>query len=536
MSFLRSARIIIFGLLAISAVSFGLKLSAQKGGLTPPPKPGSPKPTPTVTAATAPEGSPFVVGEHLSFNVSWSNFPTAARLEMEVAQRGQFYGQDSYQIKTKVETSGQVRSLFGEIDNQYTSYVSSNNAVPHRVVNSIRQGQKQLEETVIFDQSKQQALFPDESTVPIAAGTYDLPSLLYGLRLRALPESGKQRLYALYGKEVIEFEAVVKNRERVTTQAGTYNTVCVKFYPQRNLSKYRAYIWFTDDEQRLPVMIRAKVSFGELRAELTSVTISTRTTAPLAKLDPRTDESGRTLPLGTGDTNGTNGKHGGPSGERTLPFVVGERLIYDISWGNFVSVGRASFEVRQQGMLGNNRVFEFYGEALSTGAARTLINVNDQLSSFALIDKLTPVRTDLRLREGKRTKQSSAIYDRIKNSATLSNGTQVAIRPGTLDLISLFYTVRATDLKIGSTYNFLFLDANHRLKMVTINVVKQETIGGPMGTRDSLQLDILTPAPNQALLAQVWISNDHRRLPLYLATRTPFGELRFQMTSAANTK
>ncbi len=557
MSFLRTFRRVTFGLLAIAVVSYGLTLYAQQQnpGLTPPPKPVTPQPSLTASPINAPGGAPFVVGERLTYNVSWSNFPTAARIEMEVAGQGQFFGQESYQLRTKVETFGQVRSLFGDIDNQYTSYVSLRNAVPHRMVSSIRQGQKQAEEITVFDQSKQQAIFSDDSTVSIPSGTYDLTSLVYGLRLRPLSEGAKQKFTAVYGKEVIELEAVVKGRERVVSQAGTYSVIQIKFYPQnRKYSKYRGYVYLTDDSQRLPVLIKAKLSFGEVRAELTSATIATRSATPLARLTPR-DEAGNPSPLpgagnpssagpgtapGNGHTlvNGSKPPAGAetPPAPRDVPFVVGERLNYDISWGNFASVGKASFEVRQQGMLGKSRVFEFFGEASSVGAARTLVNVNDQLSSFALVDSLVPVRTDLRLREGKRNKQITANYDWSKRQASLSSGTQTEIRPGTYDLVSLFYAVRAADLKIGSTHNFLFLDANHRLQMVTIKVIKQETIGGPMGARDALQLDVLAPDPAKLLLAQVWISNDARRLPLYLVTRARFGELRFQMTSAVNTK
>lgn len=557
MSFLRTFRRVTFGLLAIAVVSYGLTLYAQQQnpGLTPPPKPVTPQPSPTASPINAPGGAPFVVGERLTYNVSWSNFPTAARIEMEVAGQGQFFGQESYQLRTKVETFGQVRSLFGDIDNQYTSYVSLRNAVPHRMVSSIRQGQKQAEEVTVFDQSKQQAIFSDDSTVSIPSGTYDLTSLVYGLRLRPLPEGSKHKFTAVYGKEVIELEAVVKGRERVVSQTGTYSAVQIKFYPQnRKYSKYRGYLYLTDDSQRLPVLIKAKLSFGEVRAELTSVTIATRSATPLTRLTPR-DEAGNPSPLpGAGNPSSTgpgtepgnghtlpNGNKPPASAEapptpRDFPFVVGERLNYDISWGNFASVGKASFEVRQQGMLGKSRVFEFFGEAASVGAARTLVNVNDQLSSFALVDSLVPVRTDLRLREGKRSKQITATYDWSKNQASLSSGTQTEIRPGTYDLISLFYAVRTADLKIGSSRNFLFLDANHRLQMVTIKVIKQETISGPMGARDALQLDVLAPDPARLLLAQVWISNDARRLPLYLVTRARFGELSFQMTSAVNTK
>lgn len=119
---------------------------------------------------------------------------------------------------------------------------------------------------------------------------------------------------------------------------------------------------------------------------------------------------------------------------------------------------------------------------------------------------------------------------------TLSGGGESSIPPGAFDMVSLFYAVRAADLKIGMAREFIFFDANNRPQLLTIKVVKQESIGGPMGTRDALRVDVLAPEPANLLLAQTWISNDAKRLPLYLVTRTRFGELRFQMISAANTK
>lgn len=554
MPFFRTSRKIIFGLLAVAAISYGLTLYAQQQNpkLTPPPKPTSSQPSPAPTSANSNGGSPFVVGERLVYNVSWSSFPSAARIEMEVAGQGQFFGQESYQLRSKVETLGQVRSLFGDVDNQYTSYVNLSNAVPHRIVNAIHQGQRQSEEVTVLDQLKQKAIFSDDSAISISAGTYDLTSLIYALRLRPLADGSKHKFSAIHEREVIQFEAVIKGRERVVAQTGVYNTILVKFYPKGGkYGKYRGYVYLSDDSQRLPVMIRATLPVGEARAELTSVTIATRSATQLAKLAPTPTDEGGSIP-GAGApappnghrlTNGGNSGGGNPKAEnpeptveRNFPFAVGERLNYDIAWGNFSSVGKASFEVRQQGMLGKKRVFEFFGEASSVGAARTLINVNDQVSSLALMDSLVPLRTDLRLREGKRVKQVTATYDWSKNQASLSSGTQTEIRPGAYDMVSLFYAIRASDLKVGTTRDFIFLDANNRLQMVTVKIIKQESIGGPMGTRDALQIDVLAPEPAKLLLAQAWLSNDVRRLPLYLVTRTRFGELRFQMTSAVNTK
>jgi hypothetical protein len=554
MSIAKTTCKVILGSLAFAAIGYGLRLHAQQqnGQLTPPPKANSSQPYP----ANSDGGSPLVVGERLIYNVSWSSFPSAARVEMEVAAQGKFFGRESYQLRSRVETLGQIRSLFGDVDNQYISYVSLSDAVPHRVVSIIHQGQKRSEEVVVFDHLNKKAIFSDDSDVSIQEGTYDLTSVIYGLRLQPLTDGSKYKFTALYEKQLIEVEAEVKGRERVVAQAGAYNAILVRFYPKGKYKTYRGFVYISDDSQRLPVMVKANLPVGEARAELTSVTFASPSETPLAKLDFPSDEGARpfrSIPI-TGASGGvgnevdggkgaslTNGGKPGLDAEsapepKEYPFVVGERLSYDISWGGFPSVGKASFEVRQQGMFNGRRVIEFFGEASSIGAARTLINVNDRVSSLVLTDSLLPIRTDLSLREGKRSKQTTATYDRSKNLMSLSTGSQTEIPPNAYDILSLFYAIRAADLKIGMTRDFAFFDANNRPQRLTIKVIRQESIGGPLGARDALQVDVLAPEPAKSLLAQTWISNDARRLPLYFVTRARFGEIKFQLVNALNTR
>src|SRR5262249_27865276 len=145
MSLAKITRKAILWSLAIAAISYGLRLYAQQqnGRLTPPPQATSSQPSPASENSTG--GSPLGVGGRLGYNIYWSSFTTAARVEMEVAAQGQFYGRESYQLRSRVETLGQVRSLFGDVDNQYTSYVSLSEAVPHRIVSAIHQGQRRSE-------------------------------------------------------------------------------------------------------------------------------------------------------------------------------------------------------------------------------------------------------------------------------------------------------------------------------------------------------------------------------------------------------
>ncbi len=555
--FWRSVRVSIVGLFIICGLGFGLAAQQGGGGLTPPPKPGAPKPTATKAAAPASTGgAPFQIGERLSFNVSWSNFVTAARLELEVADRGAFFGQDGYQLRAKVETMGYVRSIFTDLDNQYTAYVDAKTALPYRAENSIRHGLNQEDISIVFDQLGHTARYPDGSSVTIPPNTYDLASLIYALRLRNLKAGESYKCAVLYDKETIEIEALVKPRERVISQAGSYDAIRVELTTKSkkfNLSKYRVRAWFSDDAQHLPVTITAQLPFGEVRAELSSAVIVAPTKPKIAtRPDPPTETPLFTPKSSNPSTGappippkgkspaetGSEGMRDGeasPEAERNLPFVAGERLNYDASWLNLASVGRMSFEVRQQGRLNNQPVFEFVGEAATLGAARSIISLDDQIICYANANTLIPIRSDLRLREGERNKQTTADYDPSGTKVTLSNGTQVSVQPKTLDLLSLFYAVRAADLKVGSTHVFPFLDANHRQKRVVIKVVKQETILSPMGTQDTVQLDIFSQ-DTQLLIAQAWITNDARRLPVYIVTRTGFGELRLQLTSTVKTK
>ena len=508
----------------ISWLSFAQPQSDIK--LTQPSKPELPK---TIVAAPV-NNSPFQVGEKLSFNVSWANFVTAARLEMEVAGQGAFYGQQGYQLRTKVETLGYVRSLFTVVDNQYTSYIDAKTMLPYRADNATRQGTISDDDTINIDQQRRVASYADKSEIIIPSETFDLPSLVYALRARELVTGTKlQKFTALFGKNLVAIEAQVKQREKVTTQAGNYDAIRVDINAKtKDKTEYKVRIWFSDDSRHLPVLIISKPSFGEVRAELAQVSVKSSNGLNLVSVNNKPSEIasiGR-VPLGVADV--------APSEfENSLPFTVGERLSYDISWLNLGSVGKMNLAVQQRGSLENKIVFEMVGDVLSVGAARSIFNLNDSFKSYTRVDSLEPIKTETIIQEGKRRKQIVAAYH--DNSVKLDNGTHFSVQPKTLDLVSMFYSIRAAQLTIGSSQTFNFVDANHRPHALTIKTVKTESINSALGLRETLQLDIFNQENNQ-LLAQAWLTNDARKLPVYIVARLSFGEIRIQLKTATNTR
>lgn len=511
---------------AIAGMNYGVsgvRLWAQ-GGLTPPPRPGV-ETAPVEGAAGI--NAAIVPGEVLTYNVGWSTYPTAARLDLEIVDRGAFFGREGFELRTRVETTPVIRSLFLDLDSEYTSYVEKRRMLPHRLELSLKQGAKQTEETVIVDQESRTVRFGDETKIDLPGEAHDLTSLLYALRLQTFNTGGdgaKQKFTLVYNRQVVEVEAEGRETAQVVTSVGAYEAIGVQITvkaKKQNLSRYRIKVWFSNDARRLPVLLTARLPFGDVRAELVNVSVNSRPQSVLVR------EKVGEGPKGSAEIY--------TEIERGRPFAVGERLNYDVSWSNFASIGKASFAVRQRGKIGEFRVMELVGEVSSTGAARSLIDVDDQLISFVEVNTLSPVRSEIRLREGQRIKQTVADHNWSDTTVRLTNGTHFKVEPQTLDLVSLFYHIRAADLKLGQVYNYTLLGANHRLAHLVCKAVKYETIGSALGAQNSLQIDIYSREQSRTI-AQLWLGQDSRRLPLYLAVNTRFGEIRFQLVSTSGTR
>ena len=97
---------------------------------------------------------------------------------------------------------------------------------------------------------------------------------LYRLRtLRGDP--GQQvQLPVSDGKKSIQARAEAQEREVVKTPAGTFRTLRYEAFLFNNVlfrRKGRLFVWFTDDERRLPVQIRVRLPLyvGTITLQLT---------------------------------------------------------------------------------------------------------------------------------------------------------------------------------------------------------------------------------------------------------------------------
>lgn len=458
--------------------------------------------------------APYLIGERLTYNVSFSNFPSAAHVEVEVVSRGVYFGRDAIQLRGHVETTGVINVALYAINNDYTSYVDPSTGLPFRSEETARDAIKTAESADDLNQpAGNEAIPPKQKGFP---GTYDFISAFY--RARALPlTNGAVYNLSLHG-ESTDYEAELKvvGKDVIRTNVGSFPTI-VTHIRVNNSEIRNLRVYFTADERHVPVLMTARLDAGELRAELAGSEIlkpAIETPSPTPKITaaPLPNPAPAAPP---------------PALSADSPFTIGEQLNYQVFIGtNNSALGLATFQVR-----GRQRYFDRDGVFLSvsaqtTGAAARLFVANDKVESYVDPKALLPYRTVMNLVEGQRRLNQVLTFNQESGTATSDKGTRIEIPVGTHDYVSFFYALRTFNLTPPKRSAISVLVENEP-KTLFVDALKRETI--QLGDRKvpAIALTITTddPQPDKYQL-RMWVSDDRRRLPLRFTCTTKLGPLR----------
>ncbi|MGO9614094.1 MAG: DUF3108 domain-containing protein [Dissulfurispiraceae bacterium] len=140
----------------------------------------------------------------------------------------------------------------------------------------IREGRHRRDKEVFFDQTGGQAAYinhieKEKATFPINDPTFDPLSGFFYVRRIPL-EVGKSVFVDVFdSKKLYKLEVKVLKREAIKTSLGTFQTIVIKPIMQSEGIFYRKgdiVIWLTDDEKKIPVLIKIKASLGSINATL----------------------------------------------------------------------------------------------------------------------------------------------------------------------------------------------------------------------------------------------------------------------------
>ena len=465
--------------------------------------------------------APYLVGERLTYNVSFSNFVSAAHVELFVAARGTFFGREGIQLRAHVETTGIVYAALYALNTDYTSYVDPANGQPFRAEQMVREAARSSNTSSDFNQPAGTAAIPEKLRTGGFPGTYDFLAALY--RVRALPLTEGSTYYFTVRGESQEYqvELKIKGHEAIKTNVGSFNAIVsqVRVSNNSDANNYRMQIYFTDDERHVPVLITAKHRAGEIRAELAGSQLNSGVPAKTPS-KPVVTPTPQPTPA-TGSSAPSNSPLVG------LPFKVGEQLNFQAYLASVQQpVGLISFQVRAR-----SKYFEHDGllltvTAQTTNAAQRLFVANDALSSYVDPQTLLPFRTELNLAEGPRRSKEILTVNQDYGTATDAQGRRIEMPVGTHDYLSIFYAIRSMNLTPPKR-NAVSILVNGRAKTLIITALRREIIQLGSEKIPTIQLSLTTDdqQPDKFVL-RAWISDDDRRLPLRLTAMTELGQLR----------
>jgi hypothetical protein len=231
-------------------------------------------------SAKAFEGSlaPFPSAEKLSYDIEWRLiYAGSAHLNLE-PRRGDPRKWDS---QLTVESGGLVSKLY-RLEDIYNVGMQDVFCTADTHLDAI-EGKRHRDTKVAYDRARGKANYTERdldknaviktSEVDIAPCTLDVVAALYKLRMDKIEPGRTIQIPMTDGKKSVNVRVEAQAREQVKIKAGTFDTIRYEvflfngvLYPR----KADVFIWLTDDSHRLPVQVRARMSFpvGNITFEL----------------------------------------------------------------------------------------------------------------------------------------------------------------------------------------------------------------------------------------------------------------------------
>ena len=222
-------------------------------------------------------------GERLEYELSWG-FITAGYATIEVKPRNdgkseiftyatanktvnKFYPVHDT-VYTLVRNKGLMTDVFRKSLHEGTFHNKS-------LIRFNRDGKKAvLSDTVFKDPVKHYVKRSADTSVTIEGLEHSIMSAFYLVRTLPLKEGTTSRFSAVSGKKRYELKVITHKREKIKTDLGEFNTVKVEPVLDGDgifNSSGRIFIWFTDDEKRIPVLMQCEIKLGSIKAELVNI-------------------------------------------------------------------------------------------------------------------------------------------------------------------------------------------------------------------------------------------------------------------------
>jgi hypothetical protein len=459
----------------------------------------------------------FRVGERITYTLSLGGFRDVGYAEIHVASRGALSGRDAIELRSKFRTLNLFSAAFYEADEARTVFVDPVSGAP-----------------LYAKRTRNPDGLPSETTNDFTkdpAAGLDLLSLIY--RIRHSGGTGSANLFENGRLYAVTYSS--EETESVRTPAGDFDTAVVSVQSEyfTELGFKEVLVNLSNDEARIPAMIRVRTKRYELRAVAASVQLA----VPEPEVIPGPTPAPTIAPVPT------------PTPARTpepyvdnlplngdLAFQLGESLDYKVTAGGR-PVGTFVMRARERHNIGGRDTLVLSATVTSAVSGNPVLALNDSITAFVDPESLAPRQMEIKLQTGLSSLNQTVSFDPRSGAITYRGNNRVDAPVGTHSFLSLIYAMRSFNLRMSKTRDnpvndtrvAVFWESQAYIFKLRPDVEAAIEVGGekvltqPVSiTTDNPQLD--------ALGLRIWLSTDGRRIPL----RFTAGPYQAELVSATN--
>lgn len=222
----------------------------------------------------APAALPFAHGERLTYDVTWLGM--RAGIATMIVQEGPVEGPRPQLTFAMTARSSPTVTKFYPVDNRGVSVVDRESFLPRHMTFARREGKRfnDFDYTFRHTEGLVTAVKDGKSDeLPIPSDAQDAMSCLYYVR-KVLPfvPGASLAMTVHHDKKNYKMDVRVEALETVEGAWGkrqTARVVVIMPFQGIFLNEGNIRVWFTNDEHRVPVRMKAKVVVGSIVAELT---------------------------------------------------------------------------------------------------------------------------------------------------------------------------------------------------------------------------------------------------------------------------
>jgi hypothetical protein len=218
----------------------------------------------------------FKTGEWLRYKMSYSGWLRAGTAVLEINETV-YEGKKVFHAKGSGWTSGPIK-WFYKVDDVYESYFDKDSVKPYLFKRKIDEVGHKKNRSIRFNYNSNKAYVQDfikQTDTSIAfVNVQDMMSSFYYLRNQKVDDlkiGDEIAIDMFLDSQVYRFKLQFLGREVLSTKFGKIKSLIFRPLVQSGRifkAQESVTLWVTDDENKIPIKMKASLSVGSLRAEL----------------------------------------------------------------------------------------------------------------------------------------------------------------------------------------------------------------------------------------------------------------------------